>query len=265
MNVYNHGSLLTRDRYERREILYKFSTERQTYRELGTPGARDLVPPTILTPLEKMLRFPPHNHSTSRRHYYKSIQHTPPPFWSLFFIYFVLWLMIFVCLYLVKLLMCLTVFFSLGIVLDLCFTHSCYLLQGIVFFGLVTHTHRHILTHPLCNDFALTRIASHWIVGECWMMLVGRRSETPPTKVTYIVVTQVKKKKCWLFFYFFHNPVWELRTSAATPSSLFSVASTTNLVGHNTFISFIDRHKNANFQSTSIATEQIGVQCRQLQ
>ena len=29
-----------------------------------------------------------------------------------------------------------------------------------------------------------------------------------------------------------HNPVWELHTSAATPPLLFSVALTTNLVGH---------------------------------
>ena len=42
-----------------------------------------------------------------------------------------------------------------------------------------------------------------------------------------------------------HKPVWELRTSTAPPPSLlFSVASTANLVEHNIFTSFVDRHKN---------------------
>ena len=42
-----------------------------------------------------------------------------------------------------------------------------------------------------------------------------------------------------------HKPAWKLNTSAATPPSLlFSVASTTNLVGLNIFPSFADRHKN---------------------
>ena len=41
-----------------------------------------------------------------------------------------------------------------------------------------------------------------------------------------------------------HKPVWELLTSAGTPPSfLFSVASRANLVGHNIFTSFVDRHK----------------------
>ena len=45
-----------------------------------------------------------------------------------------------------------------------------------------------------------------------------------------------------------HKPVWELHTSAATPPSLlFSVASTKNLVGQNTFTFVVDRHKNVNF------------------
>ena len=45
-------------------------------------------------------------------------------------------------------------------------------------------------------------------------------------------------------FDFVNNPLWNLHTSAATPPLLFSVASTTNLVGHNMFTSFVDRHKN---------------------
>ena len=50
-----------------------------------------------------------------------------------------------------------------------------------------------------------------------------------------------------------HNPVWELHTSAATPPSLlFSVASTTNLVGHNVFTSFVDRHKNIGVTSKGL-------------
>ena len=52
------------------------------------------------------------------------------------------------------------------------------------FFFLVTHTHLPIPTHSLCKGFALTRIASHWNVGGWWVVLVGRRSEIPPTKVT---------------------------------------------------------------------------------
>ena len=41
-----------------------------------------------------------------------------------------------------------------------------------------------------------------------------------------------------------HKPVWKLHTSATTtPCWLFSVSSTTNLVGHNISTSFVDRHK----------------------
>ena len=63
-----------------------------------------------------------------------------------------------------------------------------------------------------------------------------------------------------------HKPVWEMRTSAATPPSLlFSIASTTNLVGHNIFTSFAYRDTNIYFQRTSMATEQVAVQFRQIQ
>ena len=49
-------------------------------------------------------------------------------------------------------------------------------------------------------------------------------------------------------FDFVHNPVWKLHTSAATPLSfLFSVVSTTNVVGHNIFTCFVDRHENITF------------------
>ena len=44
-----------------------------------------------------------------------------------------------------------------------------------------------------------------------------------------------------------HKPVRELHNSAITPPLLFSVASTTKLVGRNIFTSFVDRHKNMNF------------------
>ena len=65
-------------------------------------------------------------------------------------------------------------------------------------------------------------------------------------------------------FDFVHNPVWELHISAATPPSfLFSVVSMTNLVGHNIFTSFVDRHKNVTFLRTSMATEQVVVQLSQ--
>ena len=63
---------------------------------------------------------------------------------------------------------------------------------------------------------------------------------------------------------FVHNPALELHTSAATPPSmLFSVASTTNLVGHNLFTSFVDHHKNINYYRTSMVTEQVAVQFSQ--
>ena len=64
-------------------------------------------------------------------------------------------------------------------------------------------------------------------------------------------------------FDFVQNPVWELHTSAATHPFLFSVVSTTNLVGHNIFTSFVDRHKNITFHRTSMATEQVAVQSSQ--
>ena len=37
------------------------------------------------------------------------------------------------------------------------------------------------------------------------------------------------------------KPVWDLHISAATPPLLFSVASTTHIVGHNIFTSIVDR------------------------
>ena len=65
-------------------------------------------------------------------------------------------------------------------------------------------------------------------------------------------------------FEFVHNSVWKLHSSAATPPSfLFFVVSTTNLVGHNIFTSFVDRHKNITFHRTSMATEQVAVQSSQ--
>ena len=69
-----------------------------------------------------------------------------------------------------------------------------------------------------------------------------------------------------LSFVFVHNAVWELHALDAMPLSLlFSVASTTYLVGHNIFTPFVDRHKNINFEITTMVTEQVGVQFRQLQ
>ena len=61
-----------------------------------------------------------------------------------------------------------------------------------------------------------------------------------------------------------HKPVRELHTSAATPPALlFSVASTTNLVGHNIFTSFVDRHKYINFSRASMMTKHVSVQFSQ--
>ena len=52
-----------------------------------------------------------------------------------------------------------------------------------------------------------------------------------PYESDLILVTQLRAVTCCPVIV--HNPVWDLHTSAATPpSSLFSVASMTNLVGH---------------------------------
>ena len=146
--------------------------------------------------------------------------------------------------------------FALGVVADVCwlvFIWSCSLFfcthllfsPGYCFFSL-GGPRPPTYTHPptLQRFFALTRIAWRWSIGGWWVVLVGRRSEIPPTNWKWLHFGYPGKSTNLLPFDFVHNPVWELHTSAATPPSLlFSVASTTNLVGHNIFASFVDRHK----------------------
>ena len=62
----------------------------------------------------------------------------------------------------------------------------------------MTHTHRPKPALPLCEGFALMRIASQWNVGGRWVVLVGHRSEIPPTS-DFILVTQVRALICCLF------------------------------------------------------------------
>ena len=72
-----------------------------------------------------------------------------------------------------------------------------------------------------------------------------------------------KSNNMWSFD-FVHNLVWEPHTLAATPLSLlFSVASTTTIIGHNIFTPFVDRRKNTHFERTSMATEHVGMQFSQ--
>ena len=44
--------------HEHAAIAADTSTEQNRYRELGTPGSRNLAPTTILTTMEQILRFP---------------------------------------------------------------------------------------------------------------------------------------------------------------------------------------------------------------
>ena len=67
-----------------------------------------------------------------------------------------------------------------------------------------------------------------------------------------------------------HLPVWDLCTLRPPRlfSLLFSVASTTNLIGHsNIFTSFVDHHKNITLlpKGRSMAIEQVGVRFSQQQ
>ena len=66
----------------------------------------------------------------------------------------------------------------------------------------VTHTHRPIPTHPLGEGFALTHIASHWNVGGWWVVLGGRHSEIPTTKVTSFWWLKVRAIICCLLILF---------------------------------------------------------------
>ena len=107
-----------------------------------------------------------------------------------------------------------------------------------------TWSHPPTYTHPptlqgFCADAHRFTLKCWWVVGGVgWITF-----RDSPYESDSILVTPGKSKNT-LSFDFVHNPVWELHTSAATPPSLMlSVASTTNLIGHNIFTSFVDRHK----------------------
>ena len=64
-----------------------------------------------------------------------------------------------------------------------------------------------------------------------------------PCEIDLILAIQVRAIIYCLLMV--HTSVWELHTSGGTPPYLlFSVESTTNLVGHIIFTSFVDRRKN---------------------
>ena len=118
---------------------------------------------------------------------------------------------------------------------------------------------RPILTHPLCLGFALTRIALNRNVGGwCWLDNVQR---FPVRK--WIHFGDPGKRNNVLLFCFVHNPVWVAHFGRHASFFAFSVASRTNLVGHNILTSFVDRHKYTDFYRTSMTTEQVGVQFSQ--
>ena len=152
--------------------------------------------------------------------------------------------MIFVCLHLVQLLMCLVVFFPLRIVVDV---FLCTYLSFSPFFFLLGGPHPPTYTHPpILQGFSADM---HRFTLKCWWVVggVGWTTFRDSLQKWFILVTQGKSNNM-LPFDFVHNPVWELHTSAGTPPSLLcSVASTTNFVWHNIFTSFVDRHKNTSF------------------
>ena len=150
-------------------------------------------------------------------------------------------------------------FFSFEIVVF--FAHTCYLLRGI-YFDLVTHTQRPIPPTRFARVFALTRIASHRNIGGWWVVLVGQRSEIPPTKVTFILVTQVRAIVCCLLIWFITQsgsctfrpprllccfPLHRRRISSDITSSPLSSTAT----------------KTQTSKRLSMATEQVGVQFSQ--
>ena len=141
-------------------------------------------------------------------------------------------------------------FHHLGLLLINVFAHTCYLLR-LFFFYLGTHNHRPILTswYPRTHFARVFRwhasLHIEMLVGGgwCWLDNVQR---CPLRK--WLHFGNPGKSNTVLPFDFVLNPVWELHISAATRTSLlFSVASTTNLVGHDVFTSFVDLHKNTNF------------------
>ena len=71
---------------------------------------------------------------------------------------------------------CCQLFFHLLGVVDFFFAHTCCLLR--FFFTLVTHT-------PTLQGFALTRIASHWNVGDWWDQPARVPSDAPSKPLTH--------------------------------------------------------------------------------
>ena len=92
----------------------------------------------------------------------------------------------------------------------------------------------HVLALPLINFYA--RKSPYEYVHSVKIELTKIIFKLVGTRITYQATGDAGCTN--------HTPVWELHTSAATPPSLlFSVVSTTNLVRHNIFTSFVDRHK----------------------
>ena len=142
---------------------------------------------------------------------------------------------------------------------------------GIVILDMVIHAHRPEPAHPPCKGFALTRITLQlkcwWAAGDVgWTTL-----RYSPYRSEFTLVTQVRAKNGMLSLLpsesVHDTAVWELYTSAATPISfLFPVPSTKHPVGHNIFISFVDRHKTEASKGLrrSMTTERVGVRFSQL-
>ena len=165
----------------------------------------------------------------------------PPSLHSDILLRFVLWLW-FLCVYAWCSCWC-VIIFSFGIVAHYLFC-TYLLLPRFFFLHLVTHTHRPTPTHFARVLRWRASLHAEMLVGGgwCWLDDVQRF----PLR-NWIHFGDPGTRNNTLHFDFVHKPVWELHTSAATPPSLlFSVASTTNLVGHNVFTSFVDRHKNTN-------------------
>ena len=144
--IYNHGWLLIRTRYARREIqiLYinktKISRTRYQYQRPGTTNHPHYLGTGVVW------RFSSHD-NTSRRNYYVFIDviYLPPPFWLLLCISCYVWWYLFVCAW------CswwrVLIFFHLGLLL-IFVLRIVVIYSEVLFFHLVTHTHGPIPTHP---------------------------------------------------------------------------------------------------------------------
>ena len=151
----------------------------------------DVFPPTTTTPNED------------------NIIMYHPPSTSIILLQFVVWLMIFVCIWCSCWWSdaCWWYFFHLGLLLNtFLHIHACYLL---LFFVLLGDPHPPTYTHPptsrrFCADAHRFTLKYWWVVGG----VIGQRSEIPPTKVTkWLHFGDPGKSYRMLPFDFVHNPV----------------------------------------------------------